>query len=203
MGRLVRTIIGFSVAAGLLVSQQASAGFVGMPRALGLQVQKIAFGSPTLAPFAHARFCTQYPAECVTRHMAFRGGPIALTAERREQLLEVNAQINRAIIPERNTEGVAGEAWLLSPKAGDCNDYAVTKRHELLARGWPSRALLLAEVITTWGEHHLVLVVRTREGDLVADSLNRDIKPWTRTPYQWVRIQSPQVPAFWSTLARA
>lgn len=203
MGRLVRTIVAFSVAAGLLVSQQASAGFVGMPRALGLQVQKIAFGGPTLAPFAHTRFCTQYPAECATHHMTFRGGPITLTAERREQLLEVNAQINRAIVPERNTEGVAGEAWLLSPKAGDCNDYAVTKRHELLARGWPSRALLLAEVVTTWGEHHLVLVVRTREGDLVADSLNRDIKPWTRTPYQWVRIQSPKVPAFWSTLARA
>jgi predicted transglutaminase-like cysteine proteinase len=203
MRRLIKTIVVFSVLAALFTTEQASAGFVGLPRALAPVMQRIVFSGPALAPFAHTRFCMQYPADCVAHHTIFRGGPIALTAERREELLQVNARINRSIIPERNTEGLAGEAWLLSPKAGDCNDYAVTKRHELIARGWPSRALLLAEVVTTWGEHHLVLVVRTREGDLVADSLYRDLKPWTRTPYQWVRIQSPQIPAFWSTLASA
>jgi predicted transglutaminase-like cysteine proteinase len=45
------------------------------------------------------------------------------------------------------------------PSSGDCNDYAVTRRHDLIARGWPARSLLLAEVITSWGEHHLVVVV--------------------------------------------
>jgi predicted transglutaminase-like cysteine proteinase len=29
----------------------------------------------------------------------------------------------------------------VSPPAGDCNDYAVTKCHQPLTRGWPSRAL--------------------------------------------------------------
>jgi predicted transglutaminase-like cysteine proteinase len=202
MRQVIKTIAAIAVLGGL-VPQQAGAGFIGLPRTLGLQQQKIAFAGPTLPPFAHTRFCMQYPAECVSHHIVFRGGPVKLTAERRQQLLDVNARVNRAIVPERNTEGLAGEAWLLSPKSGDCNDYAVTKRHELLALGWPSRALLLAEVVTTWGEHHLVLVVRTREGELVADSLQRDIKTWTRTPYQWVRIQSPQIPTYWSTLARA
>jgi len=115
----------------------------------------------------------------------------------------VNAAINGSIVPKRNTEGFAGKGWQLSPKTGDCNDYAVTKRHELLALGWPSRTLLLAEVVTTWGEHHLVLVVRTRQGDIVADNLSQDLKPWTRTPYRWIRIQSPETPGFWSSLARA
>jgi predicted transglutaminase-like cysteine proteinase len=95
---------------------------------------------------------------------------------------------------------VAGEQWLISPKAGDCNDYAVTKRHELMAKGWPARALLLAEVVTTWGEHHLVLVIRTRDGDLVADNLNANIRAWNKAPYQWVRVQSPADPKFWSTV---
>ena len=82
-----------------------------------------------------------------------------------------------SVKPERNLAGVVGEEWLISPKAGDCNDYAVTKRHELLARGWPSRALLLAEVIVPSGEHHLVVVVRTNEGDFVLDNLNASVRP--------------------------
>ena len=65
-----------------------------------------------------------------------------------------------------------------------CHDYAVTKRHELLTRGWPSRSLLLAEVVVPWGEHHLILVVRTSDGDLVLDNLNPGIKSWSRTPYK-------------------
>lgn len=203
MRQLVRTIAAISVLAGLFSSQQAGADFVGMPRMLLPQLKKIAFGALTLPPFAHTLFCTKYPAECVPHRTVFRGGPIALTAERQDELLKVNAQINGSIVPSRNTDGVAGKAWLLSPKTGHCADYAVTKRHELLARGWPSRALLLAEVVTTWGEHHLVLVVRTREGDIVADNLSQDLKPWTRTPYRWIRIQSTKTPAFWSNLVRA
>jgi predicted transglutaminase-like cysteine proteinase len=202
MRQLVQRIIAGSVLTVLFGISQAGAGFVGLPRMLGPQVQKIAFAAPTLAPLAHTRFCMQYPAECVSHRTLFRGGPIALTAERAEELIEINARVNRSIRPEHNTEGLAGEQWLLSPESGDCNDYAVTKRHELMARGWPSRVLLLAEVVTAWGEHHLVLVVRTRDGDLVADSLSPELKPWTRAPYQWVRIQSPSVPAFWSTVAR-
>ena len=32
------------------------------------------------------------------------------------------------------------EEWLIWPSSGNCKNYA--KRHELLALGWPSRALL-------------------------------------------------------------
>src|SRR5262249_14849769 len=92
------------------------------------------------------------------------------------------------------------EEWIISPRAGDCNDYAVTKRHELLARGWPSRALLLSEVVTTWGEHHLVVVVSAEKGDFVLDNLNNDVRPVTLAGYRWVRAQSPDNPKFWSTV---
>ncbi len=92
------------------------------------------------------------------------------------------------------------EEWLIAPQAGDCKDYAITKRHELLERGWPSRALLLSEVIVPDGEHHLVLVVRTKDGDLVLDNLNASIRPATMTfrQYQWVRMEMPQNPKFWA-----
>jgi predicted transglutaminase-like cysteine proteinase len=95
---------------------------------------------------------------------------------------------------------LAGEVWLIGPDRGDCNDYAVTKRHALMQRGWPARALLLSEVVTSSGEHHLVLVVRTSEGDLVLDSLTDRIKPWFKTRYRWVRMQTPGVARLWTTI---
>ena len=66
---------------------------------------------------------------------------------------------------------------------------------------WPSGALLLSEVLTRWGKHHLVLVVRTRSGDLVLDNLTPQIKPWARAPYRWVRMQMPNSPRLWTTIA--
>jgi predicted transglutaminase-like cysteine proteinase len=164
------------------------------------RVARIAFGAPALAPMAHTSFCMTYPADCKVQKVLFRGGALELTSERRVELTRVNAEVNQAIRPQRMNESVAGEKWLIAPAVGDCNDYAVTKRHELLARGWPARDLLLAEVVVPWGEHHLVLVVRTEDGDLVADNLHKVIRAWDKTGYQWVRVQSPANPTFWSAV---
>ena len=38
-------------------------------------------------------------------------------------------------------------------------------------------ALLLSEVATASGEHHLILVVRTAEGNIVLDNLDPNIRP--------------------------
>lgn len=192
--------IKFAVAAFLAnaIATTAQAAFVGMPMNLGLQVQRIRLETPTLPPLAHTRFCQEYPQDCRKSGVMFRSGRIDLTRDRQRELVLVNSEVNAMIKPEPNLLGIAGEKWLIAPSSGDCNDYAVTKRHELLARGWPAASLLLAEVVTTWGEHHLVLVVRTRTGDLVVDNLNANIKPWTKANYRWVRIQTPGNPMFWA-----
>jgi predicted transglutaminase-like cysteine proteinase len=148
---------------------------------------------------AFTQFCARYEDECRSR-IVFRGGPVQLTPERFKDLIEVNNTVNNSITPEFNALGIAGETWLIGPDRGDCNDYAVTKRHELISRGWPARALLLSEVIVRNGEHHLILVVRTHSGDLVLDSLTPQIKPWSRAPYEWVRIQLPNNSRLWSSI---
>jgi predicted transglutaminase-like cysteine proteinase len=163
-------------------------------------VERISFDTPTLAPMAFSQFCLRYPDECRTRKL-FRGGPVRLSAAKRSELARVNDTVNAGIVPEANLQGLAGEVWLIGPDRGDCNDYAVTKRHQLMQRGWPARALLLSEVVTTSGEHHLVLVVRSSEGDLVLDSLTDRIKPWFKARYQWVRMQMPGVARLWTTIA--
>jgi predicted transglutaminase-like cysteine proteinase len=185
----------------------ANAAFFSFPRMLLSAVDRINFDTPTLAPMAYTRFCLQYPEDCeVSRgrlwhNRAFWQNTVTLTEARWAELAGVNRDVNQAIRPQHSEAGVMAEEWLISPQAGDCKDYAVTKRHELLTRGWPSRALLLTEVVTSWGEHHLVLVVRTNDADLVLDNLNANIRPVSKTRYQWVRAQLPGNPSFWSTVS--
>lgn len=166
-------------------------------------VGRIRFEASVLAPIAFMRFCLRYAEDCKVRPTASPHGPVKLTDERRDELVAVNRSVNRSIKPQENLKGVTAEEWLVSPRKGDCNDYAVTKRHELLARGWPSRSLLLAEAIVASGEHHLVLVARTRDGDFVLDNLNWDVRPVAQIRYQWVRAQEPKNPKFWSKISVA
>lgn len=203
MRKSLMLLAGSAVVAAVCWQQAAQAAFFGYPRGLHVPFEHIQFDAPTLGPMAHARFCVQYPDECKPQRIVFRGGGVVLTRQRWADLVAVNAKVNRSIAPERNYAGIVGERWIISPKSGDCNDYAVTKRHELRTRGWPSRGLLLAEVETSSGEHHLVLVVHTRAGDFVADNLNANIRSWTAPKYKWVRVQSPLNPKFWSTVANS
>ena len=198
--RKISTLAAVAVAAMIAGFQYANAGLLGMPMGLQSAIQHIKFDKVTLPPFKYTEFCVRYADECKSR-MMFRGGPVRLTDERWADLKEVNKSVNADIYPEANELGLAAETWLISPERGDCNDYAVTKRHELLDRGWPARALLLSEVVVGSGEHHLVLVVRTSGGDMVLDNLTPQIKPWSRVPYRWVRVQTPNSPRLWATIA--
>ena len=178
----------------------ARAAFYGMPRLPDANAKHIDFSAPALPPFGHSKFCLRYNRECQARRAPTAAEQIELKPWRWIGLLIVNYTVNRAIAPSFNAGGLFTEEWVLAPKAGDCNDYAVTKRHLLIARGWPPSSLLLAEVVTPWGEHHLVLVVRTSMSDYVLDNLDARVLSWSRTAYQWKRIQSPVNPRLWGVV---
>ena len=194
-------MIGLAVTlAAVVQSGSIVAAYQGFPNNPRSGSVRLLFGEPALPSLAHARFCLRYPKDCEPARMTVRRGPILVTNERHASLVAVNASVNRSIIPEYQSSSPLSEAWIIAPERGDCNDYAVTKRHELLTRGWPSSSLLLAEVVVTTGEHHLVLVVRTRDGDLVLDNLTSAIRHWSATPYAWVKMQSPKDPKIWWTI---
>ena len=152
---------------------------------------------PILAPMAHAQFCLQFQEDCEVHGIDFRHRNIALTIKRWNELNTINDQINHNIFPQASGGAGLTQEWLVSPPTGNCNDYAVTKRHELLALGWPSRALLLAQALTASGEHHLLLIVRMKDINLVLDNLAANIWPVERVAYRWERVQTPQNPKFW------
>jgi predicted transglutaminase-like cysteine proteinase len=153
--------------------------------------------SPTLAPFQHVRFCLRYPVDC--RSSPTEAERIDLTDKNLAVLVRVNRSANAAIAPIHKSYGKnLGEAWTIAPVAGDCNDYAVTKRHELLRSGLPAKALRLAAVKTTSGTGHLVLLAVTTKGDLVLDNLTDEILPWQSTDYRWMKIQSVADARIWN-----
>ena len=121
--------------------QAAYASIIGSPMALRGVIEQIHFSEPTLAPMAYTMFCLRYSTECTPpqQKIVFRGGSVRMTKERMAELIEVIASVNRHIVPQYNDMGLAGEEWLIGLSHADCNDYVVTKRHELLARGWPMR----------------------------------------------------------------
>jgi predicted transglutaminase-like cysteine proteinase len=152
--------------------------------------------SPTLAPFQHVRFCLRYPSDCKSNPT--ENERIDLDAQTTELLKRVNQSVNMFIIPTPKSYGPnLGDGWTIAPDMGDCNDYAVTKRHELLENGLPSKALRLSVVKTASGIGHLVLVVVTTKGDIVMDNLTEVIRPWQSTDYHWLKIQSATDSKFW------
>ncbi len=155
--------------------------------------------SPTLAPFQHVRFCLRYPADC--KADTDQSKRVHLDAKTTELLKHVNRSVNLSISPRSKGYGSnLGDSWTISPDSGDCNDYAVTKRHELLDSGLPSSALRLSVVRTASGVGHLLLIVTTTKGDIVMDNLTDAIRPWQTTDYQWLKIQSDSNPRFWNEI---
>jgi len=153
-------------------------------------------GSPTLAPFQHVRFCLRYPSDCKSNPTEIER--IDLNAETSDLLKRINHDINLSITPTPKNHGPEfQDGWAIAPVMGDCNDYAVTKRHELLESGLPAKALRLSVVKTSSGIGHLVLVVVTTKGDIVMDNLTETIRLWQNTDYQWLKIQSANDARFW------
>lgn len=155
------------------------------------QARFLAAGDRTLAPFAHVAFCLKEPADCKPSD-----GPdmVTLTDEKFAELVSVNRAVNKEIIP-KIMPGL--ETWTISPKYGSCHDYAITKRHQLLAAGWPTRALRIAVAITPEGIGHAILVVKTSIGDLVLDNRTAQILPWKQANLRWLKIESSENPQIW------
>jgi len=151
--------------------------------------------SPALAPFQHVQFCRRYPSDCTSNPSD--SDRIDSNTKNIDLLKRVNHDVNATISPTVKSHSAG---WAIAPSTGDCNDYAVTKRHELLQSGLPAKALRLSVVKTSSGIGHLVLIAATTKGDLVLDNLTETIRPWQRTDYYWLKIQSARDARFWSKI---
>ncbi|MFO3797509.1 MAG: transglutaminase-like cysteine peptidase [Anaerolineales bacterium] len=152
----------------------------------------IALASPvnaaSKAPLGFQLLCLQQPQEC-------RGGgssSVSLTDSLLSVIERVNSQVNRAIRPQNDR---AGDVWTVGARAGDCEDYVLTKRRALINAGLPPSALRIAYV-KAQGVDHAILVVKTDVSDLVLDNLASNIVPLRSTGYRLIAISSAD-PMIW------
>ncbi|GLI91671.1 transglutaminase-like cysteine peptidase [Methylocystis echinoides] len=158
-------------------------------------------GAETSVPFGWVDFCQRYRGECADETHAPRD--IDLTSAALKKIARVNAWVNKSIQPVTDEEHWATvDAWdYPADGKGDCEDYALLKRRMLIAKGFPSEALLLTVVKEANGDGHSILTIHTNRGDYVLDNLTDEVKPWTQTPYRFVKRQSQENPNIWVALS--
>jgi predicted transglutaminase-like cysteine proteinase len=152
--------------------------------------------APTSIPVGHAEFCASRPAECMPNTEVVAA--MELTPARWQQLLDINTHINTTVVPV--TDEVlyqVSEFWTYPNGYGDCEDFALAKRRDLIKAGWPASTLLITVVREANGNGHAVLTVRTDRGDLVLDNQDGDVRLWSETPYQFIKRQAQHHPGQW------
>jgi predicted transglutaminase-like cysteine proteinase len=145
------------------------------------------------APLGFQIFCLQNAAQCVET----QDSQATYSPKIHTKVTSVNLNINSTIIA-RNDVGM--DQWALNPTEGDCEDYALSKRAQLVSAGMPAGALRIATALTPEGIGHAVLVMRTNQGDLVLDNLNNIVKPFNEVDIKILAISGTN-PTQWFNIA--
>jgi predicted transglutaminase-like cysteine proteinase len=153
-------------------------------------------GNLTSQPVGHYEFCQKLPNECNERTP--KEAPIELTRQLWAEIIAVNNSVNTRIIPRTDMEMWGKEeVWSYPGRYGDCEDYALEKRRELMEKGVPAGDLLLTVVRQPNGAGHAVLTVHTSLGDYILDNLEPRVLAWADTKYRYLKRQSESDSGEW------
>jgi predicted transglutaminase-like cysteine proteinase len=152
----------------------------------------------TQPPKGFADVCDTYPWACSAEAPA----TVLDGAATLDLAVEINSHVNRSIeAADDATNFGIGEHWSLPVgNKGDCEDYALLKKLRLIEAGVAPNSLLLAQVFTRTLQPHVVLVLRTVDGDYMLDNLTARMSLWHETGYTIVKMQNPQDPSAWDAI---
>jgi Predicted periplasmic protein len=158
----------------------------------------MAVGAAMPMPSGHREFCLAHPQECGP---VVAADPIEMTPARWRTIWKVNRAVN-ATIRGRTDMEIFGreEVWTYPDTEGDCEDFALLKRRQLIEAGFPEADLLMTTVRLEDGSGHAVLTLRTSDGDYVLDNLENRVLPWRETAYDYVRRQSSANAGLWLSI---
>jgi predicted transglutaminase-like cysteine proteinase len=156
-------------------------------------------GSITSQPIGHYEFCERHPDECSVK--SINTGAARLTDYGWNVIREINVRVNHEIMPMTDME-VYGrdEVWAYPTDAGDCEDFALLKRRDLIQHGFAPTDLLITVVRKPDGEGHAVLTLRASDGDYILDNLEDTVKLWSDTPYRFLKRQAAFNTGRWVTI---
>lgn len=140
----------------------------------------------TLGPTGFYDLCVAQKAECQLA--------IQTQSPTFAEVSRINRLVNKDIHPQPEPAGV--DVWKVGPWAGDCDDYAMTKRHDLIKAGFGSARVRVAVGVAR-GQLHAVLVVNLGLRFYVLDNLTDEVLPVERSAVRIVSVQSPENPGVW------
>lgn len=161
------------------------------------QSKFISTRGPVAAPTGAKKLCQRYQWACDHSGMADPKNPLSL-----KQIRSLNRKINRKYreISDQQQYGQK-EYWApLTKRGGDCEDFALTKKYNLIHYGVPPESLVISTVLDKRRNAHAVLILLTRQGDYVLDNLTNQMKLWNRTGYFYLRMQNPEAPHLWENV---
>jgi predicted transglutaminase-like cysteine proteinase len=156
-------------------------------------------GGLTSQPIGHYEFCKRLPDECNIRSRNVM--PEKMNHDFWQLIVNVNSDDNHKIKPLTDMEiyGVE-EYWAYPDKVGDCEDYVLLKRRDLMQAGISPANLLITVVRKPDGEGHAVLTVRTDKGDFILDNLVDGVKNWSETEYTYLKRQATNNSGRWVSI---
>jgi len=157
-------------------------------------------GGRTTQPIGHYGFCQREPQECQQKTSNTR--PAELSRKLWAEMIGVNNAVNTKVTPQTDEETWGREEyWSYPDKVGDCEDYVLEKRRELMNYGIPASDLLITVVRQPNGDGHAVLTVRTSNGDYILDNLEPRVLAWRETVYTYLKRQSETNSGAWVSIS--
>ncbi|UDL91016.1 transglutaminase-like cysteine peptidase [Mesorhizobium sp. PAMC28654] len=184
---------GFGLAVALTVLSSASS-------LAGASELSMVIGGPTSQPIGHYDFCKIHVDECSIRSP--NNTPEHMSSQLLRQITAVNLSVNTRVKPMSDMDNYGKEEWWAYPEDGfgDCEDYALEKRRELISSGVAVSNLLMTVVRKPDGEGHAVLTVRTDKGDFILDNLTNKVRLWSVTGYRYLKRQSSENTGRWVSI---
>jgi len=159
-------------------------------------ISRMPAGEVADSPRGFRELCLRDPGECNLPNG--QGDASSLSTENMMSLLNsVNQRINRKVRWQPDGGNDRWERPQGNNPKGDCEDFAIAKRDELLGAGFSTDKMYLAIGYLAKAGLHAVLIVSTSQGDFVLDSLNERIVPWYKAPYVWVMRETNAASQEW------
>lgn len=155
--------------------------------------------SQTTQPIGHYEFCQVHPLECGRNDYQ---EPEYLSKKLWAEVQKINQDVNDRIRPLTDYQNHGKEEqWDYAvDDTGDCEDYVLVKRRELMQLGVSPSNLLITVVRESNGAGHAVLTFRTRKFELILDNLTDKVHIWYETSYRFLKRQMPQHSGLWEAL---
>ncbi|MBW4329909.1 transglutaminase-like cysteine peptidase [Stakelama sp. CBK3Z-3] len=161
-----------------------------------LTIPEVAVSEP---PTGYSQMCTDRMLLCMAE------GIVALHngAWDSDSLMHTLRDVNRSVNRNMRWRADRTENWtgaeIAKGASGDCEDFAITKRLQLLGAGFPAERLSYAVAYVPRTGLHTVLIANVDGVDLVLDNRTPWIERWSDTHYVWLLKQSVAYPNTWYT----